>query len=74
MTFDDDFVMFQTEAGPRRVFLKNIGKTWPPPERIDLMGFMYRRERMSEITDEQRAEMTHVCRGAEYIPNPREEQ
>jgi hypothetical protein len=58
MTFDDDFVLFQTEAGPRRVFLKDIGKTWPPPARIDLMGFPFVRERMSEITDEQRADMT----------------
>lgn len=66
MTFDDDFLQVQFDGGLRRAFLKKNGLEWPPPETIDLFGFRLERVRFSEITDEQRAGMTHVCRGAEY--------
>lgn len=69
MTFDDDFIQLQTESGPRRIWLKTINAKWPPQPVIDLCGFRFKRTRMSEITDEERAGMSHVCRGAEYIPD-----
>lgn len=68
MTYDDDFILLRTASGPRRIFCEKLGVSWPPPEKLDFLGFPFVRERMSEITDEQRADMTHVCRGAEYFP------
>lgn len=70
MTFDDDFIALQTESGVRRLLCKVNGIEWPPPEKIDFLGFVYERLRMSQITDEQRAGMTHVMRGAEYRIKP----
>lgn len=66
MTFDDDFIQIETEAGPRRLWCKKIGLDWPPPSFITVGGFRWRLVRHSEISDEDRATMTHVCRGAEY--------
>lgn len=69
MTFDDDFIL----AGSIRTSLKSLGMEWPPPPFICVnnhgaMPDLYlRRVSMSEITDEQRAEMTHVARGAKYV-------
>ena len=62
MTFDDDHVMI---AG-KRIRCKDIGIEWPPPEDMELWDFHWKRKRFSQITDEQRADMTNVCRGAEY--------
>lgn len=40
---------------------------WPPPEIVETPdGQRWRLVRFSQITDEQRARMTHVFRGAEY--------
>lgn len=68
MTFDDDFVRVHTEAGVRNWRLKGLGLEWPPPAVIDIFGFKYERDGISEITDQDRAAMTFVCRGAEYFP------
>jgi hypothetical protein len=65
-TFDDDFIQLRTESGIRRYKLAPLGLTWPPPEMIDIGGFKFRLLGHSQITDEERATMTHVCRGAEY--------
>lgn len=70
MTFDDDHVVFRTESGQYRAFLRNLSLEWPPPERLELLGLDYVRARMSTITDEQRQGMTRVARGAEYVPAP----
>jgi len=70
MTFDDDFV----KIGMVRTSLKALGLEWPPPPfmRIDNHGELpdlyVKRMRYSEITDEHRSKMTHVARGAEYVP------
>lgn len=70
-TFDDDFVRLNLATGLVNVPLKKLGLEWPPPDRIvDLLGSPLDpmvRVRMSVITDEQRASMTHVARGAEYV-------
>jgi hypothetical protein len=66
MTFDDDFLVILTESGVRRLTCRSLAIEWPPPETINILSFIYRRQRMSEISDEARAQMTHVCRGAEY--------
>ena len=66
MTFEDDFVSIKMQGGTRRWRCKGLGIEWPPPELIDIEGFKFKRERYSQITDEQRETMTHVCRGAEY--------
>lgn len=39
---------------------------WPPPEYLRYHGSFYHRVSYSQITDEKRAELTSVFRGAEY--------
>lgn len=68
MTFSDDMLQLEFNGGRRRVTCISAGVAWPPPEILDIMGFKMRRESMSSLTDEQRNEMTHVLRGAVYIP------
>lgn len=70
MTFDDDFMRCGLMDAP----LKQLGLEWPPPAFLhirnhgELPDLYLRRVSYSEITDEQRARMTHVCRGAQYEP------
>jgi hypothetical protein len=40
--------------------------SWPPPQFIRVRGEIFECTNYSQITDEQREEMTRVCRGAEY--------
>ena len=68
MTFDDDFLVLHTESGVRRPTCRSIGIEWPPPETLDFLGFKWKQIRRSQITDEERSGMTHVMRGAEYMP------
>lgn len=68
MTFDDDFIRVPFWSGHRDFPCKALKIDWPPPARIGFFGVELERVRMSEITDEQRQGMTHVCRGAEYRP------
>lgn len=72
MTFDDDFLRVHFQTGVRTVTCKSIGVEWPPPDKLDILGFPFELVRRSEITDEERAEMTHVMRGAEYVPSESE--
>lgn len=74
MTFEDDFLLFQTPSGPRRIRCQHLNIQWPPPETIRLRGFEppytdidFKLLRRSEISDADRSELTHVCRGAEYV-------
>ena len=66
MTYDDDMMCFNFSHGVVRQSCKQLGVEWPPPEKVELFGFVFERLRMSGITDEQRADMTHVLRAAEY--------
>lgn len=67
-TFDDDFVRIHCLCGKDHDFkLMDMGFEWPPPQEIYL-GAKYRQIGRSQITDEERNGMTHVCRGAEYEP------
>lgn len=68
MTFDDDMLQLEFDHGVKRVLCKPNGIDWPPAEVIEIFGFRMRRESMSIISDEDRADMTHVCRGAVYRP------
>lgn len=68
MTFDDDTLILMFDGGRKIAYVKKCGLQWPPPELIEIQGFKMRQTRRSEITDEQRAGMTHVCRCAEYYP------
>lgn len=68
MTFDDDLAILVFDHRTLRPSLKSLGLSWPPPERIEVSGFSMTLNRMSQLTDEQRAGMTHVCRCAEYFP------
>jgi len=67
-TFDDDFARIPIGILDRHIniSLKDLQLTWPPPEVLIYSGLIYKREHMSEITDEQRKGMTNVARGAEY--------
>lgn len=80
MTFDDDFVRLHLDIDTVNVMCKQVGLEWPPPERLWFDGNGARaatdedppsevmiQDRRSEITDEERERMTHVCRGAEYF-------
>lgn len=68
MTFDDDFIQLLIEdIGVVRFPCAPAGIDWPPPDVLCFEGTMYRQVRRSQITDEQRQTMTHVCRGAEYV-------
>lgn len=67
MTFHDDFLRINLkEAGQINVSCKSNGIEWPPPKEIQLQGRKFNRKRYSQISDEDRKEMTHVVRGAEY--------
>lgn len=66
MTFDDDFVRFQMDLGRLDVSIKSLNLDWPPPTQIIYHGVVFERVSMSQLTDEQRAEMNQLCRGAEY--------
>ncbi len=79
-TFDDDMIRLNLTVGVKNIPCKTLGFEWPPPERIylgpegvcreatdkDHPTFVLHRMGMSQITDSERAEMTHVIRGAEY--------
>ena len=67
MTFDDDYMQLVFDGGVKRMSCKAAGIDWPPPDRIEIEGFAMVLRRRSQITDEQRSELTHVCRGAEYV-------
>lgn len=80
MTFDDDSVRLNFVVGPVVIPCTKLGLEWPPPERLyisdeadireatndDDPRYVMRRVSYSQISDEDRAEMTHVFRGAEY--------
>lgn len=72
MTFDDDYIQLRLSTGPLRIPCKQLGLTWPPPERFEVTGGplsvpRFKRVSFSQITDAERARMTRVCRGAEYV-------
>lgn len=67
MTFDDDMLRVSTPKGNRDFTLKALRLSWPPPLQQTFWGQPYKRISCSEITDEQRKDMTHVVRGARYI-------
>lgn len=66
--FEDDFMLM--EGGP--LAGKRCGVAfWPPPVEVrwtdpEKVVYTYDRTSFSQITDEQRDKMTHVCRGAAY--------
>jgi len=68
MTFDDDMVQFEFEDGIKRIYCKQLGIEWPPPQQFVFMGFIMELQRMSQITDGQRKTMSHIIRGAVYAP------
>lgn len=67
MTFDDDFVQLEGPHATIHMACKQLGLDWPPPHMIKALGGVYNRDSYSKITDEQRAGMTHVARGAVYL-------
>jgi hypothetical protein len=75
MTFDDDYIQLRLSSGPLRIACKEVGIDWPPPERIAIVGGplsvpIFRRVSFSQLTDDERQGLTHVCRGAEYVHHP----
>jgi len=68
MTFDDDYLRVHFLTGYKNIICKSLGINWPPPEILNIGGFDFKRIRYSQITDEQRDGMEHICRGAEYKP------
>ena len=67
--FADDHILL-TGGGHsgERICAHLLDLPWPPPETIEVYGKQWKRLRYSKITDEQRAKMEFVCRGAEYSP------
>lgn len=66
MTFDNDFIVLKTEGRPLWLSCQSLGLDWPPPETYHFQGFKFTQMRRSQLTDDERAGLTHVCRGAEY--------
>ena len=76
----NDIIRLKTEYfGEVIVPLFYFGMMWPPPERLFMDGetlreatdddpadFVFKRTRMSQLTDTQEAVMAGVARGAEY--------
>ena len=69
MTFDDDMLQLEFDGGTRNITCKNAGIEWPPPNELYIYGFNMRLRQRSGLTDEQRANMTNVLRGARYVPS-----
>lgn len=68
MTFDDDFIQLVVlDVGVLRFGCAAAGIEWPPPPLIVFNGEVYKQVRRSEITDEQRTELTMIARGEEYV-------
>jgi len=72
-TFDDDMIRLVMQGGTKNVTCKSLGIDWPPPEELDIAGFIFVKVGQSQFTDEQRASMTHVLRGAQYEPKKEED-
>lgn len=70
MTFDDDFVQVEIPGQQLKRFgCASNGIDWPPPETMPYFNdVLLVRQSMSSITDTERADMTHVARGALYVP------
>lgn len=67
MTFEDDFIQLEFGEGVmRRAACVKNNIEWPPPQTLNIYGIMFERVSMSQITDEERSNMSHVCRGALY--------
>ena len=82
MADHDHILLHMEYMGKQRIFLEDLeALTWPPPGRLymdedshllrefvegDDELFIFRRVRMSELTDEQAESMSGVARGAEY--------
>lgn len=66
MTFDDDMLRFVLDGGTRAVSCKAAGLDWPPPDTLVVWDFKFTLHRRSELSDEDRAGMPYVIRGAEY--------
>lgn len=77
MTYDDDHLLVEIPGiGAVRIPCVDAGIEWPPPERINftstklpIAAGVYVRESYSLITDEQRAGLQRVMRGARYVPD-----
>lgn len=78
-TFNDDYIQLELATGTRRLACTTVGLTWPPPEKLWLDEHGLRianaddneaevlvRTSMSIITDEERAGMDRIMRGALY--------
>ena len=70
MTFDDDFLQLEFDGATKRITCRSVGIEWPPPKRINVMGFEMVRESYSQIADEDRRQMTMFMGGARYVPAP----
>lgn len=68
MTFDDDFVRLMSQDGKKLMDMpcRAINLEWPPPHNLSVFGFDWVLLSISQLTDDERASMTHVIRGAEY--------
>lgn len=71
-TYDDDYVQLQArrpDLPPVQVItLPQLGLHWPPPDKLFWDGTVWERKSYSQITDSERAGMTHVARGSLYEP------
>jgi hypothetical protein len=63
-----DFCQIEFAGGTKRLTCKQLGFDWPPPATMDFMGFEFKRMGYSKISDEDIETMSHVARGAMYVP------
>ena len=76
-----DHILINMSVGPVRILFDDLEFDWPPPERLymdrtdglreaiegDEAAFIFKRIRMSELTDEQMLTCSQIARGAEYV-------
>ena len=72
-TLDDDFIRIEMQGGTKNLRCKALGIDWPPPEEINVCGFIFVKVGQSKLTDKMMETMTHVCRGALYQPKKEED-
>jgi hypothetical protein len=71
-TFDDDMVRIEMQGGTKMFRCKDLGIDWPPPEELDIHGFVFVKVGQSQLTDKMMETITNVIRGAQYQPKKEE--
>jgi len=71
-TFATDVLQINFAGGIKLLLCKAVNVDWPPPERLDIMGFKFKRVAYSAISDEEMQRIIDYAiplfLGALYVP------